>query len=86
MGNQDLTWEIIRVASRSHFIKLELFELVNYGIDRVASRSHFIKLELFELVNYEIDRVATVIPKALLVINQNQIFRNVAVDINIEKR
>jgi hypothetical protein len=57
-------WEIIRVASRSHFIKLELFELVNCGIGRVA----------------------TVIPKALLVITQSKIFRNVAVDINIEKR
>ena len=58
-----MTWEIIGVASRSHFIKLELFELVNCGIGRVA----------------------TVIPKALLVINQNRIFRNVAADINREK-
>ena len=30
-------WEIIRVASRSHFINLELFELVNCGIGRLAT-------------------------------------------------
>jgi hypothetical protein len=31
------TWENIRVASRSHFINLELFELVNSRIGRLET-------------------------------------------------
>jgi hypothetical protein len=48
--------------------------------------SIFITSEWFHLVSCGIGRLATVIPEALLVITQSKIYRDVAVDLDIEKR